>query len=54
MIGKTFHIGGRISATVLRCKRCLIMGSERNKEKTGVTETERMIKLKGYVGNISY
>lgn len=54
MIGKTFHIGGRVSAMVLRCKGSLIMGSERNKEKTGVTETERMIKLKEYIGNLSY
>lgn len=54
MIGKTFHIGGRISAVVLRCRRSLIMGSERNKEKIGVTETERTIKLKRYIGNISY
>lgn len=54
MIGKAFHIGGGISAMVLRCKRSLIIDSERNKEKTGVTETERMIKLKGYEGNISY
>lgn len=54
MTGKTFHIGGRISVMVLRCKGSLTMGSERNKEKTGVTETERMIKMKKYIENISY
>ena len=40
--GKTFHVGGRVSAMLLRCKGGLIMESEMNKEKIGVTETERV------------